>query len=59
VLRYQRFNDAGFTVAVVWEDDVWSNETAVIDTVRQARKHARSGDCIVLHTPACPWPPPR
>ena len=56
-IRYDRFNDAGFTVAVVWEDDLWSDTGAVIDTIRQARKHARNRDRVVVHTPSCPWPP--
>jgi very-short-patch-repair endonuclease len=54
--RYQRFNDAGFTVAVVWEDDLWSDADAVVTTIGQARKHARNGQRVVLHTPSCPWP---
>ncbi len=56
-VRYQRFNDAGFTVAVVWEYDLWSDKGAVLDTLRLARKHARSRDRVVLHSPRCPWPP--
>jgi very-short-patch-repair endonuclease len=55
-VRYQRFNDAGFTVAVVWEDDLWSNPDAVVSTIRRAREHARNGRRDVLHTPSCPWP---
>jgi very-short-patch-repair endonuclease len=56
-VRYQRFNDAGFTVAVVWEDDLWSDADAVVSTLRQARKYARNDHRVVLHTPSCPWPP--
>ncbi len=56
-VRYQRFNDAGFTVAVVWEYDLWSDKGAVLDALRLARKHARARDRVVLHSPRCPWPP--
>jgi very-short-patch-repair endonuclease len=55
-VRYRRFNDAGFTVAVVWEHDLWSDPGTVVDTVKQARKHARIGDRLVVHSPSCPWP---
>jgi len=55
-VRYQRFNDAGFTVAVVWEHDLWSDKGAVLDTIRLARKHAHARDRVVVHTPSCPWP---
>lgn len=57
-LRYRRFNEAGFTVAVIWEDDLWSRRSWVIDTVARARRMAKAGDRTVLHSPACPWPHP-
>lgn len=55
-MRYQRFNDAGLSVAVIWEDDLWSRPTAVLDTLTDARRHARAGDRVVVHSPSCPWP---
>lgn len=42
-VRYRRMNDAGFSVTVIWEDDVWSHPQAVLDTVRRGREHARRG----------------
>ncbi|HEY3141405.1 MAG TPA: hypothetical protein VGJ86_09755 [Acidimicrobiales bacterium] len=56
LVRYQRLRDAGFTVAVIWEDDLWSSPRAVIATVRQSRERARQGDRVVVHSPSCPWP---
>lgn len=56
--RYQRLNDAGFTVAVVWEDDLWRNPRAVVETIGEARRLAAAGKREVLHTPSCPWPAP-
>jgi hypothetical protein len=56
--RYQALLDAGFTVGVVWDVDLWSNRRGVIETVRLARHHARLGDRVVIHSPGCPWPPP-
>lgn len=56
--RYQTLIDAGFTVCVVWEDDLWSRPGAVVHTVAEARRRARAGERVVLHTPGCPWPPP-
>jgi very-short-patch-repair endonuclease len=55
-LRYQRFNDAGFLVAVIWENDLWSRPTAVVETLTEARRRAEAGDRVVLHSPSCPWP---
>jgi hypothetical protein len=56
--RYQALIDAGFTVAVVWDVDLWSNRRGVIDTVRIARHHASLGHRYVIHSPGCPWTPP-
>lgn len=56
--RYQALIDAGFTVCIVWEDDLWSRPGAVVHTVADARRRAHSGERVVLHTPGCPWPPP-
>lgn len=55
-LRYRRFNDAGFTVGVVWEDDLWRQERAALRTVLDARQAAREGRPVVVHSPSCPWP---
>lgn len=55
-LRYRRFNDAGFTVAVIWEDDLWTHPREVVRTIAEARRHARAGHRIVLHSPSLPWP---
>ncbi len=57
-VRYLRLNDAGFMVAVVWEDDIWSRSGAVVDTIRDARKRAHNRERGVLHPPSCPWPRP-
>jgi hypothetical protein len=57
-LRYQRLTLAGFTVGVIWEDDLWSAPRAVVDTVALARRHAAAGDRVVVHSPGCPWPLP-
>lgn len=56
--RYRALNDAGFTLAVVWEDDLWRHPGAVRSLVDDARRHAWRGDRVVLHSPGCPWPPP-
>lgn len=56
--RYQRLTIAGFTVGVLWEDDLWSAPRAVVETVALARHHAAAGDKVVVHSPGCPWPPP-
>jgi very-short-patch-repair endonuclease len=56
-MRYQRFNDAGFVVAVIWEDDLWGRSTSVLETLTVARGRAQSGDHVVVHSPSCPWPP--
>jgi very-short-patch-repair endonuclease len=57
--RYQALMNAGFTVGVAWDDDLWSNPRAVLETVDLARVHARRRRTAVIHSPACPWPHPR
>ena len=57
-LRYRRLNDAAFTVAVIWEDDLWSRPSWVVKTVGEARRWASNGQTHVLHSPSCPWPDP-
>jgi very-short-patch-repair endonuclease len=59
LLRYRRLNDTGFTVAVVWEDDLWSRQRAVVETVAEARRLASLRQTVVIHSPGCPWPGPR
>ena len=56
--RYLALNDAGFTVGVVWQGDLWSRPSAVIALVAEARRYAAAGQRYVLHSPGCPWPPP-
>jgi very-short-patch-repair endonuclease len=58
-VRYRLLNDAGFTVAVIWEDDLWSAGSWVVRTVGEARRMATAGEPGVLHSPSCPWPDPR
>lgn len=53
--RYTRLNDAGFTVGVVWEDDLWSNPHSVVETVDRGRDHARRRERVVVHSRSCPW----
>lgn len=48
--------DAGFTVAVIWEDDLWKHPRDVAKTVTDVRQQARAGKHVVIHTPSCPWP---
>lgn len=55
--RYRRLTDAGFTVVVVWEDDLWRRPHAVVEAITEGRFLARAGKREVLHTPSCPWPP--
>jgi len=57
-VRYQRLIDAGFTVCVVWERDLWRRARGVTDAVATARRHASVGDRVVIHSPGCPWPLP-
>ena len=54
-LRYHRLTLAGFTVGVVWEQDLWSNPRGALETVRTARRHAAAGRAVVVHSPGCPW----
>lgn len=54
-LRYHRLTLAGYTVCVVWEQDLWSNPRGAVDTVRLARRHAAAGRSVVVHSPGCPW----
>lgn len=54
--RYARLMAAGFTVAVLWEDDLWSNPADVARVMGEARAAARAGRTCVLHTASCPWP---
>jgi very-short-patch-repair endonuclease len=57
--RYQALMDAGFTVCVIWEDDLWSHPSEVIETIVDARRRASEHQRVVLHSPTCPWPEPR
>lgn len=54
--RYTRLVAAGFAIAVLWEDDLWSNTSDVLDVVAAARDAARRGRPAVFHTQTCPWP---
>jgi len=56
VVRYRRLNDAGFSVGVIWEDDLWGHPTEVVRTVDEARELAREGRREVVHSAGCPWP---
>lgn len=56
--RYQALNNAGFTVAVIWDYDLWARPGAVVTTVRDVRRRAAAGERSVTHSPACPWPDP-
>ena len=56
--RHQALIEAGFTVCVIWEDDLWSRPSAVARLVTEARRRAARRDAVVLHSPGCPWPPP-
>ena len=58
VIRYAALNDAGFTVGVGWERDLWSRPPAVLTMIRAARRAAAEGLPIVLHSAGCPWPDP-
>lgn len=55
-IRYAALVEAGFTVGVVWENDLWSHRQSVIELVSAARSRARRGDHGVLHSASCPWP---
>lgn len=54
--RYRALNDAAFTVAVVWERDLWRRPAAVVETIENARRHASNGVAATIHSPGCPWP---
>ena len=54
--RYGELMAAGFSVAVIWEDDLWSNTADVLRTVAEVRANARAGRTVVVHTASCPWP---
>jgi hypothetical protein len=56
--RYSALNDAGFTVGVIWEPDLWSRPSAAVETVRAARRFAAAGQSVVVHSPGCPWTAP-
>lgn len=56
--RYQALIDAGFTVCVIWEPDLWTRTGAVVATLADARRRAAAGQRVVVHSPGCPWPPP-
>lgn len=58
ILRYQRLNDADFTVGVVWEEDLWRHPRHALRTVALARRLAAASERVVLHSPGCPWPDP-
>jgi hypothetical protein len=57
--RYAALNDAGFTVGVVWEPDLWSRPLMAVETVAAARRQAAAGKPVVVHSPGCPWAAPR
>lgn len=57
--RYRLLMDAGFTVLVIWEDDLWRHPRAVLELIARARRLAAQGRRVVLHSPSCPWPFPR
>ena len=54
-LRYRRLNEVGFTVAVIWEDDLWSRPSHVVQTIERARELAAARRAEVVHSPLCPW----
>lgn len=54
--RYAAMVDAGFSVAVVWEQDLWGGTASVVKTVDEARRAARRGEAEVFHSASCPWP---
>ena len=54
-IRYHRLTLAGFTVGIVWEQDLWSNPRGAVDTIRTARRHAAAGRGVVVHSPRGPW----
>lgn len=54
--RYAGLVAAGFAVAVIWEDALWSHTTSVIETLGEGRRLAASGRPGVIHSAGCPWP---
>ncbi len=54
--RYGQLVAAGFAVAVIWEDDLFSNTVDVCRVVEKARTAAMAGRPQVFHTSSCPWP---
>lgn len=54
--RYAAMVEAGFCVAVVWETALWSDTGSVVAAVGEARRRARRGETVVVHTTGCPWP---
>lgn len=54
--RYALLVGAGFTVAVIWEDDLWSNIHSVRGAAAEAVRLAKAGTPGVVHTGSCPWP---
>jgi very-short-patch-repair endonuclease len=57
-VRYRRLNDAGFTVVVIWEADLWTNPAGVVRAVTDGRHQATAGVHTVIHSAGCPWPDP-
>ncbi len=58
IIRYAALNDAGFTVGVGWEKDLWSRPPAILTMVREARQAASARVPVVIHSAGCPWPDP-
>ena len=54
--RYTALVEAGFCVAVIWEPALWSDTGSVVAAVTEARRRARRGERVVIHTTGCPWP---
>jgi very-short-patch-repair endonuclease len=53
--RYQALMDAGFSVCVIWETDLWAQRRGVVDAVTETRRRASAGQRVVVHSPGCPW----
>jgi hypothetical protein len=56
--RYAALNDAGFTVTVVWEPDLWARPGLAVEAVELGRREAAAGHAVVVHSPGCPWAAP-